>query len=242
MASKKRPRLTALTPVGILRQRKKRGGGPPAPGVQAAAQRRSVSGSRPGAITPAKQPRPASGPSPADSADGRSRRNSTAGADAAEAWSGIPAAVEAAAAAAKDGDADADEGAEPDGDGDGDNDVSIALVRQSKEEEGELWKQMSDEQRMRYGVYRRSALNKATVKRLVSQVLNQQVSSTVTFVVAGFAKVFVGEIVERAVQIQAARGEQGPLLPDHLREAYRLYKKESLAPDSTANGFTKRLF
>ncbi|PIA15178.1 TAFII28-domain-containing protein [Coemansia reversa NRRL 1564] len=108
-----------------------------------------------------------------------------------------------------------------------------------------MWEQMTDEQRQRYGVYRRAALNKSAVKKLVSQVLNQQITSTLTFVIAGFSKVFIGEIVERAVQLQNEHGDEGPLTPEHLREAYRLYLKESPATEATtavANGFTKRLF
>ncbi|KAJ2337949.1 transcription initiation factor TFIID subunit 11, partial [Coemansia sp. RSA 2671] len=109
------------------------------------------------------------------------------------------------------------------------------------EEIKELWDQMSDDQRQRFDVYRRTALNKASIKKLVGHILNQQVTPTLTFVVAGFSKVFVGEIVERAVQIQAERGDTGSLTPDHLREAYRLYKKETQTTASSS-GFTKRLF
>jgi transcription initiation factor TFIID subunit 11 len=66
-------------------------------------------------------------------------------------------------------------------------------------------------------------------------------------VVAGFAKVFVGEMVERgqsrllgishmaniefykARQVQARLGEppDTPLSPEHIREAYRLYQEET---------------
>ncbi|KAJ2848441.1 transcription initiation factor TFIID subunit 11 [Coemansia brasiliensis] len=114
----------------------------------------------------------------------------------------------------------------------------MTLVRQSKEEVGELWEQMDDEQRQRYSAYRQTMLNKGTIKKLVSQILGQQASSTLTFVVAGFSKVFVGDIVERAVQIRMERGEQGPLLPEHLREAYRQYKTEH--PETSS--FSRRLF
>ncbi|KAJ1668697.1 transcription initiation factor TFIID subunit 11 [Coemansia sp. RSA 1813] len=124
------------------------------------------------------------------------------------------------------------------------DDSELTLIRQSQEEVKELWDQMSDEQSQRYGVYRRTALNKGSMKKLVSSILNQQVSSTLTFVVAGFSKVFVGEIVERAIQIQHEKGEDdgSPLTPEHLREAYRLYKKESQIPLSSGSGFAKRLF
>ena len=51
-------------------------------------------------------------------------------------------------------------------------------------------------------------------------------STPVAQVVAGVAKVFVGEIVEKARHIQQNRGETGPLSPDHLRQAYREYQEE----------------
>ncbi|KAJ2451886.1 transcription initiation factor TFIID subunit 11 [Coemansia sp. RSA 2336] len=118
------------------------------------------------------------------------------------------------------------------------SDEDMTLVRQSKEEVGELWDQMDDGQRQRYSAYRQTMLNKGNIKRLVSQILGQQASSTLTFVVAGFSKVFVGEIVERALEIHTERGHEGPLQPEHLREAYRLYKREH--PELSS--FTSRLF
>lgn len=72
----------------------------------------------------------------------------------------------------------------------------------------------SPEQYDRYEAYRRNALPKQGVRRVcnicgqmflmlltshqvVQQALNQQISTPVAQVVAGFAKVFVGEIVEK---------------------------------------------
>lgn len=52
-------------------------------------------------------------------------------------------------------------------------------------------------------------------------------STPVAQVVAGFAKVFVGEIVEKARKVQQERGESGPLSPDHLRQAYLEYQEET---------------
>ncbi|KAJ1834164.1 transcription initiation factor TFIID subunit 11 [Coemansia sp. RSA 2706] len=185
--AKKRPRLTAVTPLGLLQQRKRRA--PPAKPP-----------ATPLARKPSKPETTNDDAQPADKAESSS---------------------------------------DDDDDVVNDND-DVSLVRQSKEDVRELWEQMTDEQRQRYGVYRQAALNKGTVKKLTSQILNQQVSSTVTFVVAGFAKVFVGDIVERAVEIREARGDHGPLLPEHLRLAYRQYQREQ--PDDSASGFTKRLF
>ncbi|KAJ2502122.1 transcription initiation factor TFIID subunit 11 [Coemansia sp. RSA 1972] len=167
--AKKRPRLTAVTPIGIVQQRKRR-------------------------ANPTPKPKSALKPPEADTDD-------------------VPVET-------KDDDNSDDERVDSDN-------SDVELERQSKEDVRELWELMADEQRQRYGVYRRSALNKGTVKRLVSQILGQQVSSTLTFVVAGFSKVFIGEIVERAVQIRDNRGDEGALTPENLREAYRQYKKET---------------
>ncbi len=62
-------------------------------------------------------------------------------------------------------------------------------------------------------------------------------------VVSGVAKIFVGEIVEKAREIQAERGEQGPLRPNHLREAHRQYylrrERPGYYPPGTNTGFPR---
>ncbi|KAJ2852926.1 transcription initiation factor TFIID subunit 11 [Coemansia erecta] len=272
VAAKKRQRQTALTPAGILRQRKRRGGGTSSGTGTPSAGRgstRTPSGSRSGTPTPTKLRTSMSQsslvlPNAGSVAEKRGRRGSTLGltSSASEYMSahepldtaGSPTRQQRGKQRSMSG-ANQATGADHEDEDDEDDDDNVhaseanpddnefTLIRQSKEEVGELWDQMSEEQQQRYGVYRRTALNKGSMKKLVSGILNQQVSSTLTFVVAGFAKVFVGEIVERAIQIQHDRGEDdGPLTPEHLREAYRLHKKESQIPLSSGSGFTKRLF
>ncbi|KAJ2547157.1 transcription initiation factor TFIID subunit 11 [Coemansia sp. RSA 1933] len=250
---KKRMRQTAMTPAKMLQQRKRRGGGAGALG-------------RGGSRTPTKLRTSMSQgslvlPDPGSVAEKRGRRGSTLGltspttpptqtsttelsADSAELGSsgvhrrGGGKQRSASIGGEADDDDDAQEESNP-------NDTDLLLIRQSKEEIGELWDQMTEEQQQRYNVYRRTALNKGAMKKLVSGILNQQVSSTLTFVVAGFSKVFVGEIIERALQVKRDRGdedEESPLTPEHLREAYRLYKKDSQIPLSSGSGYAKRLF
>jgi len=69
------------------------------------------------------------------------------------------------------------------------------------------------------------------------------VPPNIAIVIAGFAKVFVGEIVERAREVQTLQGDEGPLKPEHLREAWRLYQEKGYrnggVPDSAR---LKKLF
>ncbi|KAJ1957725.1 transcription initiation factor TFIID subunit 11 [Dipsacomyces acuminosporus] len=257
--AKKRPRLTAVTPAGILRQKKRRGGSNAAAATLSA--RKLAASIRSGASTPTKSRNTLAQAS--SSSDGglvtppiqgekRGRRPSGMATPANTADSAQPSdaqmpgdLVRSTTAGESSALNEVNNADDDDGDDDirgpsGDDDM-ISLVKQSKEEVKELWDQMSEDQRQRYGVYRRTALNKGSVKKLASQILNQQVSPTMAFVIAGFSKMFVGQIVESAVQIQAEWGDEGPLKPAHLREAYRLYKKENDAT-ATSSGFTKRLF
>jgi transcription initiation factor TFIID subunit 11 len=111
-----------------------------------------------------------------------------------------------------------------------------------------LMDNLSPAQYDRFEAYRRHALPKQAVRKVIQQTLGQQVSQPVAQIIAGFSKVFVGEIVEKgdssfpfmrqqhcivsnppltARAVQTRRGDTGPLSPDHLREAYRAYQEES---------------
>ncbi|KAJ1020198.1 hypothetical protein NDA16_004477 [Ustilago loliicola] len=100
---------------------------------------------------------------------------------------------------------------------------------------------MDEDQLDRHMASRRGALNKASVRKLVNHVLSQSVSQHVAMVVSGVAKIFVGEIIEKAREIQSSRGEQGPLRPNHLREAHRQYylkrERPGYYPPGTNTGF-----
>ncbi|KAI7886589.1 TAFII28-domain-containing protein [Lichtheimia hyalospora FSU 10163] len=101
-----------------------------------------------------------------------------------------------------------------------------AQMEKQKEDMKLLLENFSNDQLQRYEAYRRSALNRTNVRRLVSQVLNQQCSQTMAIVVAGFSKVYVGEIIEKAREVMEEWGDAGAIRPEHLREAHRRYKLE----------------
>lgn len=96
-----------------------------------------------------------------------------------------------------------------------------------------LLESFDTDQMARYEVFRRVTLNpanKQNVKKLANNILGQSLPQNIVMVIAGAGKVFVGEIVERARQIQKMRGQSGSLEPEHLREAYRQYKVETKRP------------
>lgn len=102
---------------------------------------------------------------------------------------------------------------------------------------------------------------RTNVFQVIQQTLGQQVSQPVAQIVAGFAKVFVGEIVEKGIcpihpqrvlspsfplfvarAVQTRRGDSGPLSPDHLREAYRSYQEETGRVGAARPLRSKKLF
>ncbi|KAI0699525.1 hTAFII28-like protein conserved region-domain-containing protein [Cerioporus squamosus] len=125
---------------------------------------------------------------------------------------------------------------------DDDYSAQLSWQSQSKDNLKVLMDNFSPEQYDRFEAYRRHALPKQAVRKVIQQATGQQVSQPVAQVVAGFSKVFVGEIVEKARSVQARRGESGPLSPDHLREAYRMYQEETGRVGAARPLRSKRLF
>jgi transcription initiation factor TFIID subunit 11 len=120
----------------------------------------------------------------------------------------------------------------------------------------------SGDQLHRYECYRRSGFQRSTIKKvshdfskepcskqiliwfwtieIMQTMLGISVSQTSVIVLAGIAKIFVGEVVEKARDVQEEWGDEGPLKPKHLREAHRRLKRAGVIPN-VAKG-PKRLF
>ncbi|KAF9492386.1 TAFII28-domain-containing protein [Pleurotus eryngii] len=125
---------------------------------------------------------------------------------------------------------------------DDDYSAQLSWQSQSKDNLKVLMDNFSPAQYERFEAYRRHALPKQAVRKVIQQSLGQQVSQPVAQIVAGFAKVFVGEIVEKARAVQSRRGDVGPLSPDHLREAYRMYQMETGRVGAARPLRSKKLF
>lgn len=101
------------------------------------------------------------------------------------------------------------------------NDCNLSEEEQ-REKMQVLVSNFSEDQLNRYEMYRRSAFPKASVKRIMQSLTGTSVSQNVVIAMSGMAKVFVGELVEEALDVQEKCGDSGPIEPKHLREAHRI--------------------
>ncbi|KAL9471034.1 hypothetical protein ACSS6W_008975 [Trichoderma asperelloides] len=132
---------------------------------------------------------------------------------------------------------------------------AVARTQEQKQEEIRLRAMLVEAfdplQYDRYEFWRAAKLSDAVVKRVVNATVSQSVPQMVATAVKAVAKLFAGEIIEGARNVQAewivsgekqsdlptpppsteeAENEEevdlkrGPLRPDHLREAWRRYK------------------
>ncbi|KHN94965.1 transcription initiation factor TFIID subunit 11 [Metarhizium album ARSEF 1941] len=135
--------------------------------------------------------------------------------------------------------------------------ASGARTQEQKQEEirlrAMLVEAFDSEQYNRYELWRAAKLSDAVVKRVVNATVSQSVPQMVSTAVKAVAKLFAGEIIEAARNVQGewiSAGEKqtdlptpppstddgandgagepevrrGPMRPDHLREAWRRYK------------------
>ncbi|KAL1520733.1 hypothetical protein AB1Y20_022301 [Prymnesium parvum] len=97
----------------------------------------------------------------------------------------------------------------------------------------------TSEQLDRFDHYKRAKLPRAAMRKLMSEALGHS-TERMAIVLASAAKMFVGEMVEVSKARMAAAGEEGPIRPHHLRQAYRTLQQKGVVPSSTR--YRKTLF
>jgi transcription initiation factor TFIID subunit 11 len=108
-------------------------------------------------------------------------------------------------------------------------DVDLGAMRQH---EYEQVARFGPTQLQRYEQYRRSDLKKEKIKKVLTAINPILSKSSDPFLIAvkGLAKVFVGDVVETALEFRQQCGDTGPLQTKHLREAYRQLRQAGAVP------------
>jgi len=61
-------------------------------------------------------------------------------------------------------------------------------------------------------------------KKLTRNIIGQELSDNTLTILSGASKIYIGELVEKALEVAKQQGDEGPLQPFHLQEARRMLR------------------
>lgn len=122
-----------------------------------------------------------------------------------------------------------------------------------------LFDTLDEQQKDRYEFFKRSNFNKPGVKKIMAKAGNYNslsINSNVTIAVCGVTKIFIGQVIEKAVEVRDRRDKiygtgnkkssnasSSPIHPSDIREAVRLLKNDSNCYTGPSSGrFKKNIF
>lgn len=123
----------------------------------------------------------------------------------------------------------------PDADDPDDEDAPLDLMKMREFEFTQV-SNLTPAQLRRYEQYRRSDLKSVKVRKVLTALNPMMQKATDPYVIAvkGLAKLFVGDVVETALQVRKERGEVGALTPKQIREAYRRLRNAGAVPSTNS--------
>ncbi|KAM0684807.1 transcription initiation factor TFIID subunit 11, partial [Conglomerata obtusa] len=91
--------------------------------------------------------------------------------------------------------------------------IDEQLRQENKDRLQRIIDNMTPEELLRYEDFRRAGFNKNGIRKLINGILGQACNLNFIISVSGIAKVFVGEVVEKALEVQKEWNDVGALKP-----------------------------
>jgi transcription initiation factor TFIID subunit 11 len=126
------------------------------------------------------------------------------------------------------------------------DEIIRARVAATQEQMKNVLAGLTPEQLRRYETFRRVKFSKTMIRKIIQKVIDDMstkgkeklatgnINPSTVIIIAGIAKVFVGELVEAAREVLEDWNDDpnSPLLPSHVLEAHRRLKRAGMAPPS----------
>ena len=120
---------------------------------------------------------------------------------------------------------------------DGDNNE----VGTTNDKINQIVKKLKGIERERYGAFKSSKFTKSSIKKIMGKATDSPLGEDLVIAMKSIAKVFVGELVETAREIQTENGDSGPIKPNFYKMAWERLAQQRKLPISLLQD-KKKLF